>query len=84
LAPLSPQCGPSHALVVIVTNKVILFIDHIHKKISSGFDPIYFRLLCGNFIPVSFPPMFDMGESLKECKGDIFPVGKIVNKEITF
>jgi len=28
--------------------------------------------------------MFDMGESLKESKGDIFSVGKIVNREITF
>jgi hypothetical protein len=49
-----------------------------------GFDPIYYRLLCGNFIPVSFPPMFDMGESLKESEDDIFSVGKIVNREITF
>jgi hypothetical protein len=28
--------------------------------------------------------MFDMGESLKERKGDRFFVGKIVNREITF
>jgi hypothetical protein len=78
------QCGPSHVLVIIVTNRVILFLDHIHKKIPSGLDPIYSRLLCGTLLPVSFPPMFDMGESLKECEGDIFPVGKIVNREITF
>jgi hypothetical protein len=84
LAPLLMQCGPSHVLVVIVTNRVILFLDRIHKKIPSGLDPIYSRLLCGNFLPVSFPPMFDMGESLKECEGDLFPVGKIVNREITF
>jgi hypothetical protein len=78
------QCGPSHVLVIIVTNKVILFLDRIHKKIPSGLDPIYSRLLYGTFLPVSFPPMFDMGESLKECEGDLFPVRKIVNKEITF
>jgi hypothetical protein len=78
------QCGPSHVLVIIVTNRVILFLDCIHKKIPSGIDPIYSRLLCGNFLPVIFPPMFDMGESLKECEGDLFPVGKIVNREITF
>jgi hypothetical protein len=84
LAPLLPQCGPSHVLVFIVTNRVILFLDRIHKKIPSGLNPIYFRLLHGTLLPISFPPMFDMGESLKECEGDLFPVEKIVNTEITF
>jgi hypothetical protein len=63
---------------------VVLFLDHIHKKIPSGLGPIYSRFLCGNFLPISFPPMFDMGESLEECEGDLFPVGKIMNIEITF
>ena len=84
LAPLLPQCGPSHVLVLIVANKVILFLYHIHKKIPSGISPVYSRLLCGTFLLVSFPPMFDMGESLKECEGDLFPVEKIENREITF
>jgi hypothetical protein len=84
LAPLLPQCGPSHVLVLIVANRVILFLYRIHKKIPSGLDPIYSRLLCGTFLLVSFPPMFDMGESFKECEGDIFPVEKIMNREITF
>jgi hypothetical protein len=77
LAPLLPQCGPSHVLVLIVANRVILFLYRIHKKIPSGIDPIYSRLLCGNLLPVSFPPMFDMGESLKECEGDLFLVEKL-------
>jgi hypothetical protein len=77
------QCGPSHVLVFIVSNRVILFLDCIHKRIPSGLDPIYSRILCGMFLPVIFPPMFDMGERLKECEGDIFPVEKIVNREIT-
>jgi hypothetical protein len=63
---------------------VILFVDCIHKNIPSGLDPIYSRLLCGYFLPISFPPMFDIGESSKECKGDLFLVRKIVNREITF
>jgi hypothetical protein len=84
LAPLLPQCGPSHVLVLIVAKRIILFLYRIHKKISSGLNPIYSRLLCGNFLPVSFPPMFDMRESFKECEGDIFFVEKIVNREITF
>jgi hypothetical protein len=84
LAPLFPQCGPSHVLVLIVSNMVILFLYRIHKKIPSGLDPIYSRLLCGTFLPVSFPLMFDMRERFKECEGDLFSVGKIVNREITF
>jgi hypothetical protein len=63
---------------------VILFLDRIHKKIISGIGPIYSRLLYGTLLLVSFPPMFDMGESLKECEGDLFPIGKFVNKEVTF
>jgi hypothetical protein len=72
-----PQCCPSHILVLIVANKVILFLYRIHKKIPSGLDPIYSRLLCGTLLPVIFPPMFDMGESLKECEGDLFLVEKL-------
>jgi hypothetical protein len=66
LAILLPQCGPSHVLIFIVINRVVLFLDHIHKKISSGFEPMYSRFLCGTLLPVSFPPMFDMGGSLEE------------------
>jgi len=78
------QCGLFHVLVFIVTDKVILFLDGIHTKIPSGLSPIYTRLLCGNLLPKFFPPMFDMGESLKDCKGDLFSFRKIVNREITF
>jgi hypothetical protein len=84
LAPLLLQCGPSHVLVLIVSNRVILFLYRIHKKNPSGLDPIYSRLLYGTFLPVIFPPMFDMGEIFKECEGDLFSVEKIVNREITF
>jgi hypothetical protein len=84
VAPLLPQCGPSHVLVLIVANRVILFLYCIHKKILSGIDPIYSRLICWTLLPVSFPPMFDIRESFKECKGDLFFVTKIVNREITF
>jgi hypothetical protein len=57
---------------------------YIHKKIPSGLGPIYSRFLCGTFLPVSFPPMFDMRERFKECGGALFFVEKIVNREITF
>jgi hypothetical protein len=54
------------------------------KKISSGISSIYSKFLYGTLLPVSFPLMFDMGEILEEYEGDLFPVRKIVNKEITF
>jgi hypothetical protein len=66
-----------------LSNGVILFLYPIHKKIPSKFPTIYSRLLCGILLLVSFPPMFDMGESFKECEGDLFSVGKIMNREIT-
>jgi hypothetical protein len=84
LTPLLVQRGPSHVLVIIVSHRVIFLLDRIHKNIPSGLNQKYSRLLCVIFLPVSFPPMFDMGESLKECKGDLFSVGKIMNREITF
>jgi hypothetical protein len=82
--PLLPQCGPSHVLVLISSNRVILFLYRIHKNIPSGIDPIYSRFLYGAFLPVSFPLMLDMGERFKECEGDLFPIEKIMNREITF
>jgi hypothetical protein len=63
---------------------VVLLLDRIHKKIPSGLDPIYSRFLCGTLLTVSFPPMFDMGESLEECETDLFPVEFFLNREITF
>jgi hypothetical protein len=84
LAPLLPQCGPSHVLVLLVANRVTLFLYRIHKNIPSGLDPIYSRFLYGSFLPVSLPKMFYMGERFKECEGDLFPVRKIVNREINF
>jgi hypothetical protein len=71
-------------MVLIVSNRVILFLYCIHKNIPNGLGPIYSKLLCGTFLPVGFPLMFDMGESLKECEVDIFSIEKFVNREITF
>jgi hypothetical protein len=84
LALLLPQCGPYLVLVFIVINNIVLFFDHIHKKNPSGLDPIYSKFLCGTFLQVSFPLMFDMGEILEDFESYIFLFGKFLNKEITF
>jgi hypothetical protein len=78
LAPLLTQCAPSHVLVIIVYNRVIIFLNDIHKKFPSGFGLRHSRLLCGILLTVFFPPNFDMGENLKEHKGDILSIRKIV------
>jgi hypothetical protein len=63
---------------------VILFRDDIHKSVPGGIDPKYSRFQCGVLLIVSLPPIFDMGDKFKEHNGDLFPIGKIVDKEITF
>jgi hypothetical protein len=82
LVPLLTECGPSRLLVIVVSNRVILFLDGIHKIFPSGIIPKYSRILDFS-LTVSLKPMFDMGDQLKECNGDIFPVGKIMYREIT-
>jgi hypothetical protein len=85
LAPLLLQCGPSHVLVLIVANRVILFLYASTKKSQVGLTPYIPDSSVETFLPVSFPPIFDMrGDSFKECEGDIFLVEKIVNREINF
>ena len=84
LVPLMMECGPYHVLVVVVSNREIFFLDGIHKRVPCGLDPKHSRILYGVFLTVILPPMFDMGDHLKEHKGDIFPIGKIMDGEITF
>jgi hypothetical protein len=84
LGPLLTQCGPSHVLVIIVSNRIIMFLNNINKKIPSGFGLKHSKLLYGIFLTISLPLIFDMGDNLKEHKGDFFPVEKIGDKEITF
>jgi hypothetical protein len=52
---------------------VIFFLNDIHKRVPSGFNPKHSRFLYGIFLTVIIPPMFDIGDNLKECKGDLFP-----------
>jgi hypothetical protein len=84
LVLLLMQFGLSHVLVFIFSNRVILFLEDIHKRVPSGLSPKYSRLLYGFFLAISLLPMFDMGDKLKECKGDLFPIGKKLDKEIIF
>jgi hypothetical protein len=44
----------------------------------------YYRFLYGPFLRVSIPPVLNMGDDLEECKSNIFPVRKIMDKKIPF
>jgi hypothetical protein len=52
---LLSQCGPSHALVFIVINKILLFFDRIHKKNPKWAHPHIFQIPLWNFCPSKFP-----------------------------
>jgi hypothetical protein len=83
LVSLMMQSCPSHVLVIIVPNMVEFILEGINKILPTGFCT-----KCGRFISivslsVTFPPIFDMGKGLKECKSDIFDVQIILNREIT-
>lgn len=39
LVPLLSRCGPSHVLVIVALNSVILFLNSINERASpSGYD----------------------------------------------
>jgi len=37
--------------------------------------------MCGGFLIVSLPPIFDMGDMLKEGENDLFSIGKIIDRK---
>ena len=84
LVPFLSQCGPFHILVIVASNKVVLFLNNIHERIPSGGDHKYCRFLSGPLLTVSFPPILNMGDNLKECKGDLFSIEKIMDRKIPF
>ena len=83
LAPLLFQCGPSHVLVIITSNRVMLFLEGINKSCPSGSWPKNYIHILDMFLTISISPISDTGKGLKEHEGDLFIVGKIVDREIT-
>jgi hypothetical protein len=83
LTPLLVQFGPSHVLVIIISNRVILFLEGIDKIHPSGSWPKNCIIFIDMFLIVSLSPIFDMRKGLKDCEGYFFSVGKILDREIT-
>jgi hypothetical protein len=77
--PFLTQHGPSCVLVLVVSNRVVLFFNEIPKGIPCGGDHKYCKFLCGPFLRVSIPLVLNMGDGLEECKSNLFPIRKIVD-----
>ena len=84
MVPLLTQNGPACVLVVIVADGTVLFLEGFHKRCPSGFTPKNIIIVYGNLLTISVPPISNMGHGLKECKDDLFRIGKVVDKKITF
>jgi hypothetical protein len=60
---------------------VILLFNGIHEGIPCGGNQKYCRFLYGPLLKVSIPPILNMGDDLEECKRNIFPIGKIMDRK---
>jgi hypothetical protein len=83
LVPFLSQCGPSHVMVIVASNRVVLFLNTIPEIIPSWVTA-NIGFLSGLFLTKSLPPILDMGDGLKDCKGNIFSFGKIMDRKIPF
>jgi hypothetical protein len=63
---------------------VVLLFKGILEGIPCGGDQKYFIFLYGPFLRVSILPFLNLGDDLEECKGNILPIEKIVDRKITF
>jgi hypothetical protein len=66
LVPFLMQCGPSCVLVLVASNKVVLFFNRIPEGIPCGGDRKYFIFLYDPFLRLSIPPFLNMGDGLEE------------------
>ena len=84
LIPLMPQRVPLDVFVLIAPHGVILFLDAISKRISSGCGREQRGFPFALLLTVGFPPVFDMGGIFEECKNNIFSIEEIMDQEIPF
>jgi hypothetical protein len=84
LVPFLMQGGPSGVLVLVASNKEVLFFNGILEGIPCGGNHKYCRFLYGPLLRVSLPLVLNMGDDLEECKSNLFPIEKIVDREIPF
>jgi hypothetical protein len=73
------QSGPSSVPVLVDSNRVVFFFNGIPEGIPCRGNQKYCRFLYGPFLKVSVSPILNMGDGLEDCKGNIFPIEKIVD-----
>jgi hypothetical protein len=66
LVPFLTQGGPSGVLVLISSNRVVLFFNGIPEGIPCRGNNKYFIFLYVPFLRVSVPPILNMGDDLEE------------------
>jgi hypothetical protein len=84
LVPFLTQGGPFGVLVLVASKRVVLFFNVIPEGIPCRGNPKYFRFLYDPLLKVSIPPILNMGDDLEECKSNIFPIRKIVDRKTLF
>jgi hypothetical protein len=83
LVSLLMESCPYCVLVIIVYNRVVFLLEGINKIFPSGSWPKNHKIILNMFLTISLPPISDMGKGFKECIGDVFTVGKFLDKEIS-
>jgi hypothetical protein len=84
LVPFLLQHGPFYILVIVASNMVILFLNNIPETTPSGYDCKQCGFLRGLLITISISPILDMGENIKDKKGDLSLSRKITDRKIPF
>jgi hypothetical protein len=74
LVPFLMQGGPYHVLVLIASNRVVLFFNDVLKGIPCRGHHKYYRFLYVPLFRVSILPVLNIGDDLKECKSNLFPI----------
>jgi len=82
LVPFPTQGGPSGVLVLVASNRVVLFFNGILEGIPCRGSQKYCKFLYGPFLKVSIPLVLNAGDNLEECKSNLFPIEKIVDRKI--
>jgi hypothetical protein len=78
LVPFLMQGGPFGVLVLIPSNRVVMFFNGISERIPCRFDYKYYIFLYGPLLKESIPLVLNMGDDLEDCKSNLFPIEKIV------
>jgi hypothetical protein len=82
LVPLWTQGGPSSVLVLVASNRVVLFFNGVSEGIPCRGHHKYCRFLYDPLLRVSILPVLNMGDDLEEFKSNLFPIEKIVDRKI--